>query len=53
MDGMPLLKVPMRRSKLRNLKEALEPVTDTRNYLQHLRGELAAVRALTTPSWAP
>ena len=49
MDGMPLIKAPMRRSHLKNLKEALEPVTDTRNHLQHLRGELAAGSSIDYP----
>jgi hypothetical protein len=49
MDGMPLIKAPMRSSHLKNLKEALEPVTDTRNHLQHLREELAAGSSIDYP----
>jgi len=40
-EGMPLLKEPMRRTHLKKLREALVPVTETRNHLQHLRNEFA------------
>jgi hypothetical protein len=49
MEGMPLLKDAMRRKYLQKLREALSPVTETRNHLQHLRNELSAGSSIDYP----
>ena len=49
MDAMPLLKGSLRRSHLQKLREALAPVRDTRNHLQHLRNDLAEGSSIDYP----
>jgi hypothetical protein len=48
-EGMPLLKDSTRRKHFQKLRDALSPVTDTRNHLQHLRNELSAGSSIDYP----
>jgi hypothetical protein len=49
MDGMPFVRDSMRRSQLQKLREALVPVSEARNHLQHLREELAVGSSIDYP----
>ncbi len=49
MDSMPLLKNSLRRSHLQKLQEALVPVSETRNHLQHLRNDFAKGSSIDYP----
>ncbi len=49
MDGMPLLKKSLKGASVQKLQQALVPVNEIRNHLQHLRTELAAGPEINYP----
>jgi hypothetical protein len=49
MEGMPLLKKSLKGASVQKLQQALVPVNEIRNHLQHLRTELAAGPEINYP----